>query len=92
MENGFKGIRNENGRPPGAKNVNSKIVKELITQQLNSHLNRIDEYLEQVNNPATKLKLLAEFLPYITARLKSESIELTPGQKIPDYIHIEIVN
>jgi hypothetical protein len=87
----FKGTPNLSGRPKDAKNKINTIAKELIMQQLDGHLNRIDEYFNSVSNPATKLKLLAEFMPYILPRLKQQEIELNHFQT-PEQITVNIVN
>lgn len=61
---GFKGVRNENGRPKGAVNKTTAETKELIQKIVSNELENIVERLEQLDNKE-RLDVIIKLLPYI---------------------------
>lgn len=64
---GFKGTRNENGRPKGAMNKTTAQTKKIIEKIVSSELKNVDALLQQLE-PKERLDALIKLLPYVVPK------------------------
>lgn len=79
---GFRGTRNENGRPKGAVNKSTKETKEILQKIVSNQLDKIDDLLEKLE-PKEKIDAIIKLLPYVVPKQSEVSlIENEPPKKI----------
>ena len=79
---GFRGTRNEAGRPKGALGKTTKETKELLQKIISKEIDNLGELLEQLD-PLERVNAIAKFLPFIVAKQNQVSLlEQEPPRKI----------
>lgn len=63
------------GRSKGTPNKLTKETRDLLSEIVNNEIKNIPTYLEQIERPEHKLKLIAELMPYCIPKLQSINIE-----------------
>ena len=66
----MRGIKT-GGREAGTPNKVSVHVRELLTSVLEREIEKIPDYLEQIEKPKDKLEALSRLLPYCVARIQA---------------------
>ena len=80
MSTGFRGIRNNEGRPKGAVNRTTAQTKKLIEKLVASELKGIDSLLEQLE-PKERVDAIIKLLAYVIP--KNTHIEIdTPVHQL----------
>jgi hypothetical protein len=67
MKKGFKGIRNENGRPKGSLNKTTSETKELLKNIVSNQLDKVEKLLNSLE-PKEKIDAIIKLLPYVLPR------------------------
>ena len=75
---GFKGTRNENGRPKGSLNKTTAEAKALLQKIVNNELETIAERLEQLDNKE-RIDAVIKLLPYIVPRQTEIAVDAKSG-------------
>ena len=73
MSTGFRGIRNNEGRPKGAVNKTTAQTKKIIEKLVSSELKNIDSLLEQLE-PKERVNALIKLLAFVIP--KNSHIEI----------------
>ena len=73
MSTGFRGIRNNEGRPKGAVNRTTAQTKKIIEKLVASELKNIDSLLEQLD-PKERVNALIKLLAFVIP--KNSHIEI----------------
>ena len=62
---------NPNGRPKGASNTDTSLVKEVYIQIINSNLENVNDWIEEVGrtNPLQAIKLILKMSDYVLPKL-----------------------
>ena len=66
----MRGIKT-GGREVGTPNKISVHVRELLTSVLEREIEKIPDYLEQIEKPKDKLEALSRLLPYCVGRIQA---------------------
>jgi hypothetical protein len=73
---------NPAGRPKGSQNKLTKEKREALADLLSGEIDRIPEYIAQLEGPKEKLEMLAKFMPYVVPKLNA--VDVNPNQDIED--------
>jgi len=73
MKTGFKGIRNNNGRPVGSPNAVSAEIRERFNLLVQNNIDKLQQDLEQLE-PFQRIKIIIEMAKFILPNLKSTEI------------------
>lgn len=76
MEKGFKGTRNTNGRPKGAKNRTTAQTKELLQKIVGKELDKIEVLLDDLDSKE-RVDAIIKLLPYLLPRHSEIKAEIT---------------
>ena len=69
-----KGVSNNpNGKPKGTQNRLTKERRKALAEALDGHIDRIPEYIDNLDTSKEKLEALARFIPYIVPKAAPES-------------------
>ena len=62
---------NPNGRPKGSNNNDTNLVKEVYSHIINSNLENVNEWIEEVGNtnPLQAIKLILKISDYVLPKL-----------------------
>jgi len=62
---------NPNGRPVGSNNTDTSLVKEAYGQMINSNLENVNDWIEEVGNtnPFQAIKLILKMSDYVLPKL-----------------------
>ena len=62
---------NPNGRPKGSSNNDTSLVKEMYSQLINSNLENVNDWIEEVGNtnPFQAIKLILKMSDYVLPKL-----------------------
>lgn len=85
---GFKGIRNNNGRPKGSLNKTSAETKEILQSIVSKELDNLEELLNKLE-PKEKIDAIIKLLPYVIPR-QTETIAVESLKVEPVYFICEI--
>ncbi len=81
----FKGVRNDAGRPLGAINKSTRLVKETIASILEDNLELFKERLLELNSKEF-VKAYMDLTKYVIPTLKAVEIDDTKVSDIPAWI------
>jgi hypothetical protein len=70
---GFKGTRNENGRPKGSKNKNTNEIREYIQFLVEDNLDQLNTDIKGLD-PRDRLKAVIDLAKFILPTLKAQEI------------------
>lgn len=71
---GFKGIRNEKGRPKGAVNKTTQETKEILKNIVSVEIENINGLLDKLE-PKERLDVIIKLLPYILPKQNEIAVE-----------------
>ena len=71
---GFKGIRNENGRPKGAVNKTTTEIREHFQNLVSDNLEQLDSDLKGLE-PLQRLKVVIELAKFVVPTLKATELK-----------------
>jgi hypothetical protein len=80
MKTGFKGIRNENGRPKGSLNLATLEVREKISLLLENNFDNIQHDIEQLS-PRDRIRVIIELVKFVIPTLKAVELDASFEQK-----------
>jgi len=70
---GFKGTRNENGRPKGAVNKNTTEIREHFQNLVSDNLEQLNDDLNSLE-PLQRLKIVIELAKFVVPTLKATEL------------------
>lgn len=70
MKNGFKGVRNLNGRPAGSANVKTAEIRDTFNTLIKNNIEGIQKDLDSLE-PKDRIMLLIQMTKFILPTLKS---------------------
>jgi hypothetical protein len=70
MATGFKGTRNENGRPIGSKNKKTNEIREQFQSLINDNLEQMDKDLKALE-PKDRIKAIIDLAKFCVPTLKA---------------------
>jgi hypothetical protein len=85
---GFKGTRNENGRPKGAKNKTTIEIREQIQWLVEDNLDLLNEDLKGLE-PKDRIAAIIHLAKFILPTLKAQEIIPIEDPLNPTVIHFE---
>lgn len=91
MEKGFKGIRNENGRPKGSLNKTTSETKELLKNIVSNQLDKVEDLLNDLE-PKDRIDAVIKLLPYILPRQSEIAIESKEDEERFKPITVNLIN
>lgn len=86
---GFKGTRNENGRPKGAVNKTTAETKQLLQKIVGNELDNISERLDKLE-PKERIDAVIRLMPYVMP--KQSEIAIDNKENIFKPITITLIN
>jgi len=86
MAKGFK----TGGREHGTPNKITGELREVLKTALESELNNINDYFNNIEAPEKKLELLSKFLPYIIPKLNTIEMEGNPPPAIKGITFVNV--
>ncbi|HEY6143093.1 MAG TPA: hypothetical protein VIV55_06620 [Flavobacterium sp.] len=84
---GFKGTRNENGRPKGSVNKTTAETKELLQKIVSNELDNIPGMLGMLA-PKERLEAITKLLPYIIPRQTEIAVDMTTKDFTPITVNL----
>lgn len=58
------------GRSAGTPNKVSKAIREMLTDSLKDHVNRIPQYLDNLDDDKDRLDAITKLLPYVAPKVR----------------------
>lgn len=74
-------MNNYKGRQKGATNKETRHLKEVIKQFLESNEAKLQEWFDNIPSSATKLKLYTQLLPYVLPKLRTVEVIEEPKEE-----------
>ena len=62
------------GKPKGARHSKTVKIREILQLAVGGHIEKIGEYIDEIEDPAKKVDVLAKLMPYVLPRLTSVEI------------------
>jgi hypothetical protein len=88
---GFKGTRNENGRPKGSKNKTTIEIREQIQFLVEDNLDLLNEDLKKLE-PRDRIKAVIDLAKFILPTLKAQEIIPIENPLNPIIVNFEFGN
>ena len=78
------------GRQKGTPNKLTAEIKQKLSQIIEAESERIPEYLNSIERPELKLKLLIDLLPFVIPKQKEVNAEHQAEINLPDWMEDKI--